>query len=104
MAEPGKDRLEDRAALRRIGDRGSAGRQVRGNGAFQVEGEVRMGEQIRVPVALARRAGDVDLTVEIVKPDLDPPRLTAPPPARRDVDRSIAEQSLSDVVVHAFIS
>ncbi len=55
------------------------------------------GLQVRVPVAPARRAGQVQDSVERPGPDLDPARLAAAGTRGRDVDRAVAPERLDDV-------
>ena len=45
---------QDAAALRVVAHRDGAGRQVRLQAFLEVEGELRRGQQVGVPVALAR--------------------------------------------------
>src|SRR4051794_17789106 len=80
----------------RVGDRGKIGL----NAPLQVEGELRLGQQVRVPVASARRAAQEGPGVVAIAPDLDPPRLTAVAAGRRDVDRPVVLERALDRLVH----
>ena len=67
---------------------------------LEVEDEPRIGLQVRVPVAAARRAAQVDPAVDLVEPRLDPPRLPATAPCRRDVDRPVALECSASLRIH----
>ena len=79
-------------ALGRIGDETSAGREIDLRRFLEVKHELRISGEVCVPVSLARETTDVDSSAQIVKPDLDPARLSGSPTGRRDVDRAIADQ------------
>src|SRR5215208_6973429 len=56
-----EDPREDRALLLRVGDRGRASGNVGSNALLEVKREVGVRKQVSVPVAPARRTGQVDL-------------------------------------------
>jgi hypothetical protein len=70
---------------------------------LQMEGECWVSEEIGVPVAFSREAGDVDATIDVLKCDLDPTRRTAPATNCRDIDRMPRTQGILYLLVHAAV-
>jgi hypothetical protein len=69
------------------------------DGLLEVHHQVRIGPQVRQPVALAGRAGDEQPAVDAQQPDLDAPRLPAAAPRGGDVDRQVVLER----VPHQFV-
>src|SRR5262249_18115347 len=95
-----EDHGDDLPALDLVGDRTSPRRQVGLSAPLQVEGELVIGEQVRVPVAAPRGAAQEDAAVVAIEPHLDSPGLTATTADRGDVDGSIALERPTDAIVH----
>jgi hypothetical protein len=87
-----EDAPQHAPALSLIQDCPGACRQVCFNAAFQVECEIRVGAQVSIPAALAGRAGDIDLSIQVKKPDLDPARYPCFAANRGDIDRPVCRQ------------
>src|SRR5215218_2243957 len=72
----GEDASKNHAPIRGIGNRGRASGKVSLRALLEVKDEVRRGEQIGVPVAPTRRAGQVNLVIHPVEPGFDTTRET----------------------------
>src|SRR6478672_1381242 len=91
--QPSEDLSPLGGVLDRLRPRGQVGRLA----ALHVHDELGIRLQVRVPVALPRRAGQVDAVVCDPSPDLDPLRPAAARAGRGDVDRAVAEQRVRDL-------
>jgi hypothetical protein len=67
--------------------------------SLDVEGEMRISDQVGVPVAPAGRAADDDHAVDNVEDELDPPGPAGPPTGGRDVDAVRSRQRPLDAPV-----
>ena len=70
---------------------------------LDVEGEAGIGAQISVPIAPSGRAGDVDMPIDIVKPDLDPARFTAGSANRCYVNHPSMLKRVTYLLIHEFV-
>ncbi len=91
--------MQHAPALGRIGDEASARREIYLHRFPDVKHELGISDEVCVPVSLARETTNVDSSGQIVKPDLDPARLSGSPTGRRDVDRAIAGQCAARLLV-----
>ena len=64
--------VEQPRAFVGIGDRRGVAGEVGTHPVLEVEGELRVCEQVGVPLARAGQAREVDGSVDVVEPDLDP--------------------------------
>src|SRR3954470_11147346 len=65
-----------------------------------MHGEPGIGFQVCQPIAVSRRAGHIEIVVDMVNPGFDAPRLTAGAASRGDVDRLILIQGFTDLFIH----
>src|SRR4051794_27363146 len=95
-----EDAADHLATFRLVGDRVRDRGKIGLNAPLQVKGELRLHQQVRVPVAGAGRAAQEGPAVVAVAPDLDPPRLAAVAARRGDVDRPVVLERALDPLVH----
>ena len=67
---------------------------------FEVEGELGMGLNVGVPAPTAWGAGDVELAIQVVKPDLDTPGQAGLSAPGGDVDGAVPLQCLPYFAIH----
>ena len=94
-----QDARENRPLLVRVADRRGAHVQVALHALLQVVRELRVGEQVRRPVARPRVVRQVDLAVETAQTHLLPVRVSGLAAGRRDVDQPIVIERVANVGV-----
>src|SRR6266849_2159380 len=79
---------QDPAPLVLVVDDAGGGRHIGTDRSFQVEGEPRVGFEVRQPAATSGRwrTADIEAAIDVVKDDFEPPRPSALPTNRRYVD------------------
>ncbi len=96
--------VQDRASLLDVGDRPCQRGQVGRRRLLEVEGEVRLGEEVGVPVALARCARDLIAAADPQVSDLEAPGLAGLATQRGDVDDAVVVERGASRGIHEGIS
>ena len=100
-----RDALENLAALLRFGDFARGRGQILNHPTLQVDGELGIRLQVGEPATprAARRAADIQATVDVVKDDLEAARLVTLAPDRGDIDDGLrSRQCLANPVLGWF--
>jgi hypothetical protein len=92
---------EDYAALGLIQNRGCSGGEVYSHTLLKMESELRMCQQVGVPVAWSWRSSrDIQIALDIVEPYLDAMGLPGFPPPGGDVDEIVMFKGILNLCVH----
>ena len=98
---PAESGVLDCVAFFRVGDHSGGRREIGFYIAFEVQREFRIGDEVGEPVSWAALAGDDDLAINVVEPDLDSPWCARSSTDRGDVDHDIpALKRVFYAVVH----
>jgi hypothetical protein len=98
------DSGQDVLALGLIQNGRCSGGQVNLHPLLQMEGELRVGQQVGVPVPAPRGASDVQAAIQIVEPDLCAAGLSGGSAPGGDIDSAVPFQGLFHSFIHSWLA